>query len=73
MPLGRRTFQIDFDFIAHQLTVQSSGGGGAEGWAQGHGMRSQIFDSLDDSMHQAAAALFLNLAPTSRSSAMEDR
>jgi hypothetical protein len=72
MPLGRRTFQIDFDFIAHQLTVQSSGGG-AEGWAQGHGMRSQIFDSLDDSMHQAAVALFLIFAPTSRSSAMQDR
>ena len=27
IPYGVRTFQIDFDFIAHQLTVQSSDGG----------------------------------------------
>src|SRR5437879_11524075 len=28
IPYGTRTFQIDFDFIAHQLIVQSSDGGG---------------------------------------------
>ena len=27
IPYGTRTFQIDFDFIAHQLTIQSSDGG----------------------------------------------
>jgi hypothetical protein len=27
IPYGRRTFQIDFDFIAHRLMVQSSDGG----------------------------------------------
>ena len=26
IPYGNRTFQIDFDFIAHQLTIQSSDG-----------------------------------------------
>jgi hypothetical protein len=29
IPYGDRTFQIDFDFIVHQLTVQSSDGGTA--------------------------------------------
>lgn len=27
IPYGTRTFQIDFDFIAHQLTIQTSDGG----------------------------------------------
>jgi Family of unknown function (DUF5996) len=27
IPYGTRTFQIDFDFIAHQLTIQASDGG----------------------------------------------
>jgi len=27
IPLGRRTFQLDFDFIAHRLVLQSSDGG----------------------------------------------
>ena len=27
IPYGTRTFQVDFDFIAHQLTIQSSDGG----------------------------------------------
>ena len=27
LPYGTRTFQIDFDFISHQLTVQSNDGG----------------------------------------------
>ena len=29
IPYGRRVFQIDFDFLAHQLTVQSTDGGSA--------------------------------------------
>jgi Family of unknown function (DUF5996) len=27
IPYGTRAFQIDFDFISHQLTIQSSDGG----------------------------------------------
>ena len=29
IPYGLRTFQIDFDFIKHRLTIQSSDGGTA--------------------------------------------
>jgi hypothetical protein len=29
IPYGTRTFQLDFDFIAHELTIQSSDGGAA--------------------------------------------
>ena len=50
IPHGARTFEIDFDFIDHQLTIQSSDGGRGVLWLQSQSVAAfykGLMDELD--------------------------